>query len=287
VSHIVESAANQLRVAKRLTLRKGGSIGERIGRHDDRLVFVVGSPRSGTTFLADAIGSLPGFVDLGEVAPVKAAVPELVLLEPMRAARRLRRILTVARYLGLVGAVRPVEQTPEVAYLVDVVRLAYPQARIVHVIRDGRDVVSSLLEKRWLSSGLVGKDDAGIAYGSYARFWVEPERRSEFPAVSDARRAAWAWRRYVGAARGATTLCFEVRYERMATDPGGVALELAAHLGTSGPALAESLRQAHSTSIGRYRRDLRSDDLADVVAEAGDLLLELGYLESKPSTPAR
>ena len=42
---------------------------------EERLVFVVGSPRSGTTFLASAIGSLPGFVDLGEVAPLKAAVP--------------------------------------------------------------------------------------------------------------------------------------------------------------------------------------------------------------------
>ena len=40
-----------------------------------RLVFVVGAPRSGTTFLAGALGTLPGFVDLGEVAPSRPRFP--------------------------------------------------------------------------------------------------------------------------------------------------------------------------------------------------------------------
>ena len=68
----LESAALQLRVARRLAPRRGASLGERLGRLDDRLVFVLGSPRSGTTFLAGAIGSLPGFVDLGEVVVLDA-----------------------------------------------------------------------------------------------------------------------------------------------------------------------------------------------------------------------
>ena len=42
------------------------------------MVFVLGSPRSGTTFLARAVGSVPGFVDLGEVAALKAAIPTLI-----------------------------------------------------------------------------------------------------------------------------------------------------------------------------------------------------------------
>ena len=41
-------------------------------------MFVVGSPRSGTTFTGRALGSLPGFVDLDEVQPWKAAIPELL-----------------------------------------------------------------------------------------------------------------------------------------------------------------------------------------------------------------
>jgi len=280
VPRLLESAALQLRVAKRLAPRRGASLGERLGSLDDRFVFVVGSPRSGTTFLAGAIGSLPGFVDLGEVAPVKAAVPELAALDPPAAARRLRKTLAVARRVGLVGAVRPVEQTPELAHLVDVLPLAFPEAQVVHIVRDGRDVVSSLLEKPWLRPSEAKADDAGIAYGSYARFWVEPERRAEFETTSDARRAAWAWRRYVTAARSAQAPVLELRYEELSEDPAAVAKGLASHLGAREHELAAALARAHRTSIGRYLRDLDEEQLADVHAEAGDLLRELGYTES-------
>jgi hypothetical protein len=278
VPGLIESAALQLRVARRLAPRRGATLSERLGKPDDRLVFVVGSPRSGTTFLAGAIGSLPGFVDLGEVPPLKAAVPELASLSPRDAARRLRKILGVARRVGLVGAVRGVEQTPELAHLVDVLPLAYPDARIVHLVRDGRDVVCSLLGKPWLRPAERRADDAGISYGSYARFWVEPDRRDEFAAVSDARRAAWAWRRYVSAARTAPSV-IELRYEQMTRDPGDAARTLAAELQAPTDALAAALGGAHGSSIGRYRNELTDEQLADVVAEAGDLLRELGYLE--------
>jgi hypothetical protein len=278
VPGLLDSAANQLRVAKRLAPRRGASLRERVGRLDDRLVFVVGSPRSGTTFLAGAIGSLPGFVDLGEVAPVKAAVPELAALEPEEAARRLRKTLAVARRVGLVGSVRAVEQTPELAHVASIIPLAYPQARVVHIVRDGRDVVCSLLEKPWLRPEQAKADDAGIAYGSYARFWVEPERRDEFERVSDARRAAWAWRRYVTAARTMQPAALELRYEEIAADPTSAAHKLAAHLDAPEDQLAAALARAHGTSVGRYRDDLTADQLGDVLAEADDLLRELGYL---------
>jgi Sulfotransferase family len=285
VPRLLESAALQLRVAKRLAPRRGATLRERLGRLDDRLVFVVGSPRSGTTFLAGAIGSLPGFVDLGEVAPVKAAVPELAALSPAEAARRLRRTLAVARRVGLVGAVRPVEQTPELAHVLDAVALAFPEAQIVHIVRDGRDVVSSLLEKQWLRPEHAGTDDAGLAYGAYARFWVEPERRDEFEQTTDARRAAWAWRRYVTAARSAQVPTVEVRYEDMAADPSAVATTLAGHLDAPDAPLAEALAHAHASSVGRYRRDLDAEQIADVETEAGDLLGELGYAVKSTRPP--
>jgi hypothetical protein len=283
VRGLVTSAGLQLRVAKRLAPRRGASVRERFGRLDDRLVFVIGSPRSGTTFLASAIGSMPGFVDLGEVAPVKAAVPELVGLPPDEAARRLRRTLTIARRVGLVGAVRAVEQTPEMAYLVDVAQTAYPEARFVHIVRDGRDVVCSLLEKGWLRQSINGRDDAGLQYGSYARFWVEPTRRDEFSRAGDARRAAWAWRRYLTSARNARTNTLEIRYERMVAEPEAVAAEVADYLGAPAPYLARALRDAHAGSVGRYRSELSDADLADVTDEAGELLHELGYLTAATS----
>ena len=223
------------------------------------------------------IGSIPGFVDLGEVAPVKASVPELAGLEPHEAAQRLRRILAVARRVGLVGSVRAVEQTPELAHVVNVLPLAYPKARIVHILRDGRDVVCSLLDKPWLRPQQSESDDAGLAYGAYARFWVEPERRREFEEVSDARRAAWVWRRYVSAVRSAATPVHELRYEDVAARPAEIAESLAAYLDAPVEPLTAALGRAHTSSVGRFRRDLDATQLADVEAEAGALLRELGY----------
>ena len=275
---LLESTLNQLRVTKRLAPRRGASLGERFGALDDRFVFVLGSPRSGTTFLAGAIGSVPGFVDLGEVAPVKAAVPELATLPPLEAAARLHRILALARRAGLVGDVRPVEQTPELAHVAAALPLAYPEARVVHIVRDGRDVVCSLLDKPWLRAAERAADDAGVAYGSYARFWVEPERRAEFESATDARRAAWVWRRYVTAARSSSAVSVELRYEDLVADPDGAASLLAEGLGAPRGPLLLGLRAAHGSSVGRYRRDLSDDQLAEVEDEAGDLFRELGYL---------
>lgn len=245
---------------------------------EERAVFVFGSPRSGTTFLAEALGRVPGFVDLTEVAALKAAVPELVQLPTNEAAARIRRLLAVTRTLGLVRDLRAIEQTPETAYLLPAVAQAFPKAVLIHAVRDGRDVVCSLLERGWLGARRTGgADDAFLPYGADARFWVEPGREAEFEAASEARRAAWAWRRYVSAVLESGVAVHELRYERLAADSEATASELVSVLGAPEAALAEVLAEAHTSSIGRYERDLTPDQLAVVEAEAGELLLKLGY----------
>ena len=256
-----------LRAIKRSALSGRPSL----GRLDDRLVFVFGSPRSGTTFLAGALGSLPGFVDLGEVNPLKAAIPEV-------SARDIRTILDRVRRFGLVGSRRAVEQTPETAFVLPAVADAFPRATLVHALRDGRDVVCSLLERGWLGTERGGGDDAGAAYGAHPRFWVEPGRQGEFRVVSDARRCAWAWRRYVSAVRDSGVTVVEVRYERLVTDRTSRAVDVARSLGVADDAMTAALGAAHASSVGRWRRDLTPEQLADVEVEAGELLAELGYL---------
>ncbi|HZR94447.1 MAG TPA: sulfotransferase [Gaiellaceae bacterium] len=262
-------AASALRVA-----RRGGF--KPLGR-EERLVFVVGSPRSGTTFTAQALGSQPGFVDLDEVTPLKAAVPRLAQTPVEEAARELRAIVERVRMLGLARGLRGVEQTPETAYVLQAALLAYPRAHAVHVIRDGRDVVCSLLERGWFRGDRGGADDAGLAYGAHARFWVEADRRAEFEQASEPRRAAWAWRRYVTAARSAPDRTTEVRYEHLAADPQAEAARVAAALDSDPAPLARAFARAHDSSIGRWRRTLSDEQVADVEAEAGTLLEELGY----------
>jgi hypothetical protein len=265
--------------ARRVLRARGlSSLGERLRGSDDRLVFVVGSPRSGTTFLAGALGAQAGFVDLSEVNPHKASIPDLVGLPEAEAARRIRAVLERVRALALVRGWRGVEQTPETAFVLAPALAAYPRGRAVHLVRDGRDVVCSLLERGWLSAGRSGGDDARHAYGPRARFWVEAERRAEFEAASDATRAAWAWRRYVSAARSVDDpRVLELRYEAIAADPASAAQTVAEHLVGDPAALRESLGRFTDTSIGRYRQDLSPEQLEDVQREAGPLLAALGY----------
>ena len=240
----------------------------RLGR-EERLVFVVGCPRSGTTFLGRAIGGLPGFVDFGEVTPWKAALPT------GPSADELRRILERIRRIGLARGLRGVEQTPETAHVLGPALEAYPEALSVHTVRDGRDVVCSLLERGWLNADRDGRDDARLDYGAEPRFWVEPERRAEFAQVSDARRCAWAWRRYVEAVRAANAgdRLLEVRYEGLAS----VADQLAEFLGANVTSTHRALDRFRDSSIGRWKKELMPEQLADVEAEAGPLLRELGY----------
>src|SRR6187455_313345 len=256
-----------LRVARR---------GRRPG-HEERLVFVVGSPRSGTTITASLLGSLPGFVDLDEVQPWKAAIPELLDRPVDEAAGRLRTILERVRRLGLAGGLRGVEQTPETSFVLTAALRAYPSAVAVHVIRDGRDVVTSLLERGWLNAARTGADDARLAYGAHPRFWVEPERRDEFTEVSDATRAAWAWRCYVTAAGAVPERTVEVRYEQLVSDPAAAAAPVAARLGVEPALVTAAFAEAHDTSAGRWRRDLTPEQLVDVEREAGEALVALGY----------
>lgn len=245
---------------------------------EERLAFVVGSPRSGTSFTGSALGSQPGWVDLGEVPPLKAAVPELAGRSADEQAVVVRRILQRIRTLGLARGLRGVEQNPETSYVIAGALRAYPRATAVHVLRDGRDVVCSLLERGWLRADHRERDDARQPYGAYARFWVEPERRDEFEHVSEARRAAWAWRRYVTAARAVPERTVELRYEALVADPQAEADRLAAALDTEPAPLRTAFARAHDTSVGRWRRDLTAEHIADVEAEAGGLLAELGYV---------
>ena len=152
----------------------------------------------------------------------------------------------------------------------------------MHIVRDGRDVVCSLLERGWLGAERTGGDDAGLAYGAHARFWVEPERAEEFGAASEARRAAWAWRRYVTAARAVPERTLELRYEELVTNPERSPSRLADVLDLKpeplGRVVLEGLRPigrplAARPDAGAARRRR---------GRSGRALRELGYLNRRP-----
>src|SRR4029077_9002373 len=99
----------------------------------------------------------------------------------------------------------------------------------------------------------AGQDDARLPYGPEPRFWVETERRDELAQVSDARRCAWAWRRYVEAVRaaGAGDRLLEIRYEGLAR----VADQLAEFLGSNVTSTHRALDRFRGSSIGPREPD--------------------------------
>ena len=189
---------------------------------------------------------------------MKAAIPRLAELPERDAAVELRRVLERVRRYSLVRGLRGVEQTPETAFVAVAALQAYPPARGVHLVRDGRDVVCSLLEKGWLSAERGGGDDAGLPYGARARFWVEPERRAEFEAASDATRAAWAWRAYVTAARTArgarAGAALRVARRRARDGVGGAGRRISASTRPSSPAASTAPTTARSAASAATSR---------------------------------
>lgn len=61
------------------------------------------------------------------------------------------------------GATRWGDKTPEYVMHVEPLAALFPDARFVHIVRDGRDVCQSLLRKRW--------SDRGVTPFQVARYW--------------------------------------------------------------------------------------------------------------------
>ena len=279
-----------------------------MGRADsplrDRVVFVTGSPRSGTTWLAQLLLAHPGLAGVANESHLfdqgvnalfdnheRTGQGERFLVEYLDrpALADLARDLCDGVLLQARARTRPeapfvLEKTPmgRPRPEVEVRRKAevYPDARYVHLIRDGRAVVRSLLHVPW---------------------------RPESPAA-----AARIWREAVVAVReGFGTLAYtEVRYEDLREDPLAACGRLLGWLGLD-PAEADGdfVRRVARVKFGsrepdrsivddRWRDELGPAELAAVDAEAGELLRELGYgrgargatgetrTESAPGAPA-
>ncbi len=258
-----------------------------------RPVFVVGAPRSGTSFLGDALGVLPELSYHYEPPLTKGAVRYLV--EGLWSERRWRRLVRTT-YAWLVwrhgdGGRRFAEKTPQNCFAIDALRRAFPDAQFVHIVRDGRDAALSYRDKPWLGAASAGsgrRESGGYLLGPYPRFWVEPERRDEFRRTSDLHRCIWAWRRHTESARRALSgadegEAIEVRYEALVADPAATGDALLRFLGIDAPdsrrALQAALAEANDAGVGRWRSAMGAEEQRVVDAEAGALLRELGYGE--------
>ena len=262
-------------------------------------IFIGGVPRSGTTLVRVILDTHPRIFCGTELRVVPALAglwhsfnsTAQPLLESAYAvdAERLRDIFSdlVLAFLTpsweASGKPRVAEKTPfNILVFPELARL-FPDAPLVHVIRDVRDVVASRLERdrAFAGGGGLGSSVDTIALARIrAEEWV----------------AAMAVRRQMLLTDSSSRTYFELRYEDLVSSPHTVLAALFAFLGeTFDPAVldyhriernvdgseewsADAVRKPlFASSYGRWRKCLSADELSSVIQVAGPVLQELGY----------
>ena len=285
------------------------------GRKVRQPVFVIGAPASGTDLLARSLKRSDGFhVTLGQrwVIPVVqtfARRPSMHQRRPEAAATVLRDAFAQAwqvtadsclgctrecREAGRLDSVGPcvTQQTvarygdasPDLMYCADALLDAFPDARFLQIIRDGRDAVASMLADpavlAWFKAGAVDLD----AEFPHPLLGLEDEAdRVAWPGLSMTAKCAMRWRgsvRQMARLRGrlpaAQLITF--RYEDVTRQPADAAAAMSDFLDTpvhavepsapGRPALAEP---------GSWRRALSPAQTGEIEAIAGEELRRVGY----------
>jgi Sulfotransferase family len=179
------------------------------------------------------------------------------------------------------------DASPDLIYCADALTYAFPDARIVQVIRDGRDVVAGMLADplvmAWFRPSFVNVDTEF----PNPFFGIESEAdRDIWPGLSPAARCALRWRWSVRlAARLHASLpagqLKTIRYEDLLSKPDEAVAELSRFTGAALP-MAE-IRDVARTSRqrGRLRRPpappLGREDAEQIDKLAGEELRRLGY----------
>ncbi|MDX1509767.1 MAG: sulfotransferase [Nitriliruptorales bacterium] len=143
-------------------------MGQRVIGTGDRLVFVVGARRSGTNWLQRILGSHPGIHSLpGEThlfdggiqplldrfthgTPATPTTGTFYVEEPilLDALRELCDTVLSSHMPGTEGS-RLLERTPEHVKCIELILALFPGARFLHIVRDGRQAVASLLHQEF------------------------------------------------------------------------------------------------------------------------------------------
>ncbi len=282
------------------------------------VVFIIGCPRSGTTLVRHIVGAHPLIAMTPEahwipkwfekrrgLTPDGLVTPDLIaklLAHPKFALFRLGRedLMTLMgtgeqrSYASFVtgifdlygksqGKVLVGNKTPDAVRKLDTLHALWPQARFVHVIRDGRDVALSMfnwpgVEQKKPGTFATWKDDPA----STAALWWELNVRRG---------------REAGASLG-PELYHEMRYESLVAHPERDCAALCAFLGLpydegmlrfheARANTDEGLKAGHgwrpiTPGARNWRTEMAPADVERFEAAAGALIDELGYPRAFP-----
>lgn len=251
-----------------------------------RPIFILGCPRSGTTYLGNVLEAMPEASYYFEPAILKYYTRLIYEKKaPIGHARLFYQLCLRSLLLASPGTgPRIVEKNPNHLWVAETLCEIFPDARFVVISRDGRDTALSLLQKPWHleKSATSGKrEPGGYLYGPYPHFYIEDERREEFQHTSDLHRCAWIWRRHAEQIEYLKRALprdqqFHLNYEDLILRPEATLCAILDFIGedrqtTRSRVLAAS-RDGHATSIGRWKEFFGAQDLEIIEREAGDLL---------------
>ncbi len=284
--------------------------------------FVVGVNRSGTTLLRLMLDAHPQLA----IPPETHFVPDVIRLSRRDGGTRVRMVRTMTRHprwgdfgieardlRGRVAHVKPAkagpvvrafyelyaesqgkqrwgDKTPRYMRAMPRIQRALPEARFIHLIRDGRDVALSQSER--------ALDDDATTIGEAAERWQRRVRTAREHATELAGdRVTYREVRYEDLVRDPETALRGIcEYIELPFDPAMLRYyeraadrltEIDRDLGRDGEAVrsaherleghAMTLKPPSTERIERWREEMAPADVAEFERVAGELLAELGY----------
>ncbi|GAA3239111.1 sulfotransferase family protein [Nonomuraea helvata] len=277
-----------------------------------RPVFLVGAPHSGTDLLARALKRSPGFhVTMGRasVAHVVYAFARKPSIGQTSGAVRVMRDALAESWQVLPGScgwcaepcrdaggvtgtgpcvstsevTRFGDGSPDLLYSAPVLLQAFPDARFVQLIRDGRDVVAGMLADpaclAWFKPAMLSEQ---TEFPNAFLGVNKDEHLERWKGMPAAGKSALRWRSAVRlSAELRRTLPEEqlltLRYEELLEKPAQSVATLAEFLETRVSKVV--LYDTAVPKVGAWRTKLRSADLELVEKVAREELKRLGYLK--------
>jgi hypothetical protein len=254
------------------------------------MIFLVGARRSGTNWLHRIVAAHPDVASIPSetylfsrgIAPLSERFQHgspgsralgVIYMDRARFLDALRdfcdQVFTGMGDVVGPGASRICERTPENTTALDLIGDIYPDARVVHIIRDGRDVTRSLASQDWGPGSIRAAAEEWVTSVSKAR--LDGKNLAHYR---------------------------EVRYEEMLADPRPHVTELYGWLGvdTRDDVVDAALTEAGvafnvdprfpTVAVGKWRETFSADDERVFHEIGGALLHELGYASGDPGALA-
>ena len=144
-------------------------------------VFIVGAPRSGTTLLLQVLAAQPQFTRSFEPFRIWQQVFGRRPDDAFRGALPARQQMKLrTEFFAQLEPDRPVllAKDPRDSLRVDVLRRVFPTGRFIHIVRDGRDVIASII-KAFEKGGIYHVEPgwAHVRFPGYRDMFNDPHHR--------------------------------------------------------------------------------------------------------------